>query len=59
MCKTVHPGHVRGVGQGATVTSYFLAPRRRRSTITDDKVDRLVESKLEKERGLQEETRKR
>ena len=55
MGKPEHPGHVRGVRWGAAITSYFRAPRWHRNTITDDKVDILVESKLVKERELQEE----
>ena len=54
MGKLEHPGRVRDIRQGATITSYFRASRQCCSTIIDDEVDRLVESKLAKERELQE-----
>ena len=54
MGKLERPDRVISVEHRATITNYFCAPRQRCNTITDDEVDRLMKSKLAKERKLQE-----
>ena len=54
LSKPKHPGHVRGAGQGPTISNYFHTSRRCRQGIKNDEVARLVEARLQKERKIQE-----
>ena len=57
--KLEHLDHVRGAGQGATLSNYFHTSRRHRQGFTNEEVARLMEARLQEERKIQEDEWKR